>query len=138
MKPTLAALAFCVMALTVKGDEPITKPIRYTWVATSCDSWNCAASALVMANGDKYVLVLATGNDEHPWIILRRTEEGSIYIPDEEPYSCSVFETTNAATVEIDGMDTCHAPLILSVPDGRTIVASLRNCGSPSKQRAVR
>jgi hypothetical protein len=134
--PVLLVLALAVAA-PASADEPITKPVRYTWIATSCDTWNCAAAAMVMANGDKYVMVLPTGRDEKPWIILRRVEEGSIFIPDEEPYTCSVYPTVNEASIEYEVMDTCHAPLILNVPDGRAVVASLRSCGS-SKKRAVR
>ena len=138
MKRTLAVLLLTFAAVAaVADDDPITKPIRYTWIATSCENWNCAAAALVLADGDKYVMVLPTGRDEKPWIILRRVEEGSIEIPEDEPYECNVYPTVNDAAIEYGVMDVCHAPLMLNVPDGRAVVASLKTCGS-SKKRAVR
>lgn len=140
MKRTLVALIFLFTASSLIADDgPITKPIRYTWVATSCETWNCAAAALVLANGDKHVLVISTGREEQPWVILRRVEEGSVFIPDEEPYECSVYDSVNTAAIEYGVMDTCHAPLILNVPDGRAVITSLRKCGEgTSKKRAVR
>lgn len=136
--PLLAALLL-VAAVAQADDPPVTNPITYTWIASSCATWNCAVSALVLAGGDKYVITVPTGNDERPWLILRRVEEGSIYIPDDEPYACEVFETVNAASSHMNAMDGCHAPIILNVPDGRTLVTSLTDCTKTSKKtRAVR
>jgi hypothetical protein len=119
--------------------EPITNPITYTWIATSCTTWNCAVSALVMAAGDKHVITLPTGDADHPWLILRRVEEGSIYIPEGEPYACEVFDTVTAATSHMSAMDTCRGPIILNVPDGRTLVTALSDCKkSASRRRAMR
>lgn len=135
----LASIALLTAA--TMSAEPIEKPIRWTWIATSCETWNCAVSALVMADGDKYVITLPTGNEARPWLILRRVEEGSIFIPEDEPFACDVFETLNLATAHMSAMDTCHAPIVLSVPDGRTIVTSLADCASSTtrtKRRAAR
>lgn len=136
-----AALALALaMALTVPAaaDEPHTNPIRYTWIVTSCTTWNCAAAALVMAGGDKHVMVLPTGRDDRPWLILKRVEEGSIYIPDDEPFGCEVFDTAAAATAHFDGIESCHAPMVLTVPDGRAVVTSAYQCPGGSKRRAAR
>ncbi|MGN6183924.1 MAG: hypothetical protein ACTHQM_09755 [Thermoanaerobaculia bacterium] len=140
MKRTLAVLILTLAAVAAFADDtPIEKPIRWTWIATSCETWNCAAAALVMADGNKYVMVLPTGREDKPWIVLRRIEEGAIEIPDDEPYSCSVYKTVGDAAIEYGVMDTCHEPLILNVPDGRAVIASLKECdGGSSKKRAVR
>ena len=116
-----------------------TNPVRYTWIATSCATWNCAASALVLANGDKYVIALPTGRDESPWLVLKRVEEGSIFIPPEEPYGCQTFANVTEATAAFTAMDSCHAPLMLNVSDGRAVVLSLNKCPQgTSKRRATR
>jgi hypothetical protein len=141
MKRMFLLAAMTLMAAAAMSAEPIEKPIRYTWIATSCETWNCAVSALVMADGDKHVITLPTGNEERPWLILKRVEEGSIYIPDDEPFACDVFETLNLATSHMSAMDTCRAPMVLSVPDGRTIVASVADCANSTtktKRRAAR
>lgn len=129
--------AFVAIALSVplSAQTPIEKPIRYTWIVTSCTTWNCAAAALVMADGDKHVMALPTGREEHPWLILRRVEEGAIYIPEDEPFGCEVFDTVAAATTHFDGIANCRAPMILSLPDGRAAVTSAHECASSGATR---
>ena len=132
---TLVLAAF----LSPAAAAQLTNPIRYTWIVTSCDSWTCAAGALVLAGGDKYVMALPTGQEERPWMILRRVEEGSVYIPEDEPFTCSVFDTVVDAASGLTSMDPCHAPLVFSVADGRTVVTSLQKCAEPTtKRRAAR
>jgi hypothetical protein len=134
----IAAVALVTLLLApaiLAGDT--TKPIRYTWIATSCETWNCAAAALVMADGSKYVIVLPTGEEYRPWVILRRVEEGAIVIPEDEPFVCEVFDALMDATARHQSMDSCHAALILNVPDGRSVVTSLSTCNT-AKRRAVR
>jgi hypothetical protein len=138
MKRLLLLTSILFLAAAAAQAEPVTNPITYTWIATSCETWNCAASAMIMANGDKYVITVPTGDEERPWLILRRVEEGSIFIPDDEPYACNVFETLTAASSHMSAMDTCHAPIILNVPDGRTLVTSLSNCSKSTKRRVAR
>ena len=141
MKRLFLFASIALLAAAAMSAEPIEKPIRYTWIVTSCETWNCAVSALVMADGDKYVITLPTGNEERPWLILKRVEEGSIFIPEDEPFTCDVFETVNLASSHMAAMDTCRAPIILNVPDGRAIVASIADCtktARTTKRRATR
>lgn len=137
MKGFVFAVVLAGISLVVNAEET-TKPIRYTWIATSCESWNCAAAALVLADGDKHLIVLPTGRNEVPWVILRRVEEGSIYVPEDEPFSCEVFTTSAAATAHYDGLEGCRGGMMLSVPDGRMVVASLQKCDGLTKRRVVR
>ena len=135
-----AALAIILSAPLSAQEPPVTNPIHYTWIVTSCATWNCAAAALVMADGDKHVMALPTGREERPWLILKRVEEGSIYIPDDEPFGCEVFDTIAAATTHFGSIDACHAPMVLTVPDGRAVVTSAYECPAShtsTKRRAV-
>jgi hypothetical protein len=138
MKRVTLTAALVFLFLTPLASAQITKPIRYTWIVTSCTNWNCAAAALVMANGAPNVIALPTGRDDRPWLVLKRVEEGALYIPDDEPFTCEVFTTVTDASNAFTVMDGCHAPMILSVPDGRSVVTSLSKCeGGTSKRRAV-
>src|SRR5687767_13362712 len=82
--PTMTrAIPVVLVALSLAGAvsaQEMEKPIRFTGIVTTCETWNCAAAALVMADGDKHVIVLPTGRTSQPWVILRRVEEGSIFI----------------------------------------------------------
>ncbi len=134
----IVALATFFIAVSSAAQD-ITKPIRYTWIVTSCERWNCAAAALVMAEGDPHVIALPTGREDRPWLVLRRVEEGSIFIPEDEPFTCDVFASVTDASAVFGSMQACHAPLIVNVPDGRAVIASLAQCdGSTKRRRAVR
>jgi hypothetical protein len=137
----LAIVALVILSSTVIANaQEITKPIRYTWIATSCQTWNTAAAALIMANGSTDVLVMPTGRSDRPWVILKRVEEGSVFIPEDEPFQCEVFESVASASSTYAAMSTCLAPMILNVPDGRTVIASLAKCDGEedsTKRRAA-
>lgn len=137
MKGTILAIAFAIATAGTAGAQVAEKPIRWTWIVTSCENWNCAAAALVLADGDKHTIVLPTGNDSRPWLILKRVEEGSVFIPEDEPYGCEIFEDVVNASTRFVSMRECHSPLMLNVPDGRAVVVSLTAC-STKKQRAAR
>lgn len=139
MKRLLASAVLAIL-LAPRLAAQLTNPIRFTWIATSCTTWNCAVAALVLADGDPYVIVLPTGQESRPWVILRRVEEGAIVLPEDEPFTCAVHSTVVDATNAYTAMDECHAPLILNTPDGRAVVASLVKCEAPrtTKRRAMR
>lgn len=126
-----------VIAFAATAAAQVTSPIRHTWIVTSCESWNCAAAALVMADGKPDVIVLPTNREDRPWLILKRVEEGSLFVPDDEPFTCEVFDNVTAATSRFTALDGCHTPLILNVPDGRAVVTSLLDCSAGSKRRAA-
>ena len=132
----LSTLGFVVLFGAAVAEAQMTKPIRYTWIATSCTNWNCAAAELVLADGSPNVIVLPTSNEDRPWLVLRRVEEGSIFIPDDEPFACEVFDGVSDATARYSAMDSCHGAIILNVPDGKAVVTSLQKCGSSTKRRA--
>lgn len=132
----LPAFGFLVLFSAVTAEAQTTKPIRYTWIVTSCEHWNCAASELVLANGSADVIVLPTKSEGRPWIVLRRVEEGSIFLPEDEPFTCEVFDGVDGASARFASMASCHAPIILNVPDGRAVVMSLQRC-STEKRRAA-
>ncbi len=129
--------ALTLLLTTFTYAQEVTKPIRYTWIVTSCMTWNCAAAALVMANGKPDLIALPTGREERPWLVLKRVEEGSLYIPEDEPFHCVVYPTVADASLNFATMESCHAPMILNVPDGRAVIVSLSNCDSGAKRRAV-
>ena len=116
--------------------QQTTNPIRYTWIVSSCETWNCAASALIMANGEPNVIVLPTNVEELPWLVLRRVEEGSLFIPETEAFGCEVYEHMSDATTRFTALDACRQPMALTVPDGRSVVIALNQC-SGIKRRAA-
>ncbi len=43
-------------------------PISRVWVVTACETWNCAQSAMILANGDPYVVSVPTGGSQFKWL----------------------------------------------------------------------
>ena len=87
MKRSMLVVALVTFFLNnFASAQQITNPIHYTWIVSSCENWNCAASALIMANGEPNVIVLPTNVEEAPWLVLRRVEEGSLFIPETESF----------------------------------------------------
>ena len=134
------ALAAATVALvTFSTQAQTTNPIRYTWIATSCDTWNCAAAAMIMANGEHHLMALRTNDSERPWLVLKRVEEGSIALPDDEPFACQHFESFNDALAKYGTLEPCLSPMILTVPGNQSVVLSLKACAEGNgKRRSVR
>ena len=138
MKRSVLAVALVTLCLNnFASAQQTTNPIRYTWIVSSCENWNCAAAALIMANGEPNLIVLPTSVEEYPWLVLRRVEEGSLFIPETESFGCQVFDHVEEATTHFTAMDGCRRPLALTVPDGRSVVISLNHCNGV-RRRAVR
>lgn len=137
MRRLLPVVALVILAGATAAAQEATNPIRYTWIVSSCEQWNCAAAALVMANGEPNVIALPTGREDRPWLVLRRVEEGSVFVPEDEPFTCDVFDTVTEATTRFSTMDSCRAPIVLSVPDGRAVIASLSKCTGARKRRSA-
>ena len=130
-------LVLAVLCVSAAAEAQITKPIRYTWITTACENWDCAASAFILSAGDGNTIVLPTGYQKHPWLVLRRVEEGSIFIPDTEPFACEVFDRLDGAAARYSELAPCHTAMTMNTPDGRAVVLSLRNCDDAKRRRAA-
>ena len=139
MKPLNPLALGVVLSLALAGlasaDDGFTKPISYTWVATSCTSWHDAASALVAAAGDPYLIVVPTTDEERPWLILRRVESGSVYIPPEEPFLAELFPHLDGAAAQFSTIAASRFPGVLTVPGGGAVVTYRR---TEVRKRSVR
>jgi len=111
-------------------------PLSYQWIVTSCETWNCAASALVMANGDKYVLAMPTGSDDFKWVVVRRIVAGSATISPDAPFKLDSFDGMAEASSRFDGVSHDLQPMMLSAPDGKFLIIT-RAAPEKPKQRAV-
>lgn len=135
MKHLLAAAVLVI--LSIPAQAQITNPIRYTWIPSSCATWNCAASALILANGEPDVVVLPTGRTDTPWVVLRRVQEGSIVLPDDEPYACEVYGDVSTAAASFSAIEGCRSPMMFNTPDGQILVTAMHKCGIGGKRRAT-
>ena len=62
-------LAFASAAISQQAPCPCG-PLSYQWIVEPCESWNCAAASMIIANGDKYVLAVPTNSDDFKRVII--------------------------------------------------------------------
>jgi len=119
---TLVLSAFGAAAQT---DPCPCIPLSYTWVADACETWNCAASALIMANGDAHVLALPTTADRYKWVVVRRVVTGGAIVSPDAPFVVENFDTMRDGSARYDGLQASQSP-ILTTMDGGALVIYLR------------
>lgn len=109
-------------------------PLSKLWITTVCDSWNCASSELILANGDHSVFVIPVTGDatEHRWLVVRQVTAG-VY-NDTSPFQVDAYDSVYDASARFSGMAADKKPMMTTAPDGKLLVLSLRELG---KSRSV-
>ena len=110
-------------------------PISYQWIVEPCETWNCAASAFISSNGDKFLLTMPTNDETFKWVVIRRVVAGSVYIPPNAPFVIDAFDRSAIASAHLDAMNQLLVPMMLSAPDGKFLVVA--RSAPISKQRVV-
>jgi hypothetical protein len=110
-------------AVSISADElcPCV-PISHLWVVEACDTWNCAASAAIMANGDPNVLTVPAPTNDGRWLVVKRVATGSYTPNPDAPFVLESFDGVAGASARYAAVAGDHAPMILSVPDGKFLV----------------
>ena len=111
-------------------------PAGRMWVSNICDTWNCAMAALVSANGDTSVFAVPVATDDPRWLVVRQVTSGDY--ADDSPFRVESFDGVAAATARFAAVATDNSPHIISAPDGKLLVISLRQPEtSPTRRRSV-
>lgn len=133
----VVALAFLISTSAVAQTAPCPcYPKTVTWVAMPCSTWTEASSALVLAAGRPDVLALPTGDPEHPWVVLRRVVSGSAATSPDNPFTVETFDNVTLASSRFASITTEQRPILITVPDGQTLVISIRS-DEGTKRRAA-
>ena len=128
-KSTCCAGLALLIVVSLHGDDKNVcpcVPLTHQWVATACATWNCAQAAVILANGDPYVMALPTGNEAWRWIVLKRVVAGSFIPSPDEPFAVEQFEQTYDASARFSTLDHDALPMMMSTLDGKMLVVSLR------------
>jgi len=136
MRPRLLILLLSVtIAAAVPGQAqqlcPCV-PISHEWVVTACETWNCAVSAVVLANGSSDVVTMPSGSDDFKYVVLRRVAVGSAIQPADAPFKLESFPTMTEAMSRYAAIDGALKPLLLTAPDGNVVIVTR----SQSRHRA--
>lgn len=101
-------------------------PVTQLWTVETCDSWNCAASMVIMANGNPHVLTVPAPSNDGRWLVLKRINTGSYIPPADAPFILETFEGVDGASARFAAIGDDHGRMILSVPDGKFVVVISR------------
>lgn len=130
------ALALFIPSIATSQEACPCVPLSYQWIATPCETWNCAASAAIMANGDKYVLAMPTGADDFKWVVLKRVVAGSVIVSPDAPFKIDSFDRMDSASSNFALMGKDQQAMLLTVPDGKVVIIS-RNLDVAARKRSV-
>ncbi len=112
-------------------------PLSHSWVVTACETWNCAQAAMVLANGDPFVMSLPTNDKKYGWIIARRVVTGTAVTSPESPYIIESNASFAAAAAQFSTLDPNMLPMIVTASDGVTLLIRLREAAPMSRRRAA-
>jgi len=121
------SLILLVVTMPAQADDPCPcVPLHPTWIATPCETWNCAAAALINANGDPQVFTLPMSGPQYKWVVLRRVASGSVIVSPDNPLQIEQFTKMVDGSIRFDGIDKSLVPMLVTAADGTIIVVSLR------------
>ena len=137
MKPVFfAVLTLLVQSVGAQQVCPCV-PVSHTWTVETCNSWNCAASAMIMAGGDPYVLSMPAPSADGRWLIVKRVAAGSYVANPDAPFLLETFDGADGAGARFVSVSADRGPMLLSVPDGRFVVVMSRD-PLPKRRSAAR
>ena len=127
------------MATAAIGDENICPcvPLSHTWVVTACETWNCAQAAMVLANGDPYVMSMPTNDTKYGWVVARRIVTGTATTAPDSPFVIESNASFAAATTHFAALDPDTLPMIVTAADGATLIIRLREAAPVGRRRSA-
>ncbi len=133
----LIAVILSVSPLTLNAQNVCPcVPASKVWVVTVCDTWNCAMASLVRANGDPSVFAVPVAVDDGRWLVVRQVTSGT-YI-DNSPFQVESFDGASEAIARYSALADALKPHIMSSPDGKFLVISLRQPEqTPARRRSA-
>ena len=134
---TTALLLVLVVPAAVADDNVCPcVPLSKVWVTTACETWNCAQSAMILANGDPYAVAIPTADAKYGWVVVRRVVSGSATTTPEDPFAVTSYAVMNDAITGFTAADPDTFPLLLTAMDGSTLVVKLRQA-APGRRRVA-
>lgn len=131
-------LVLVAMTAVASDDNPCPCiPISKVWVVTSCETWNCAQAAMILAGGDPYVMAVPTGDTKYGWVVARRVVAGTVATEPPDPYVINSYPTASDGVTHYTSADPNTFPMMITAIDGTTLVLKLREPAGPGRRRVA-
>ena len=112
-------------------------PISKVWVVTACETWNCAQSAMILANGDPYTVSVPTGGSQFKWVIARRVVAGTVAVSPDDPFLIDAIPNASDAATRYGTLSPDTLPLMVTTIDGESLLIRLRTPDPQGRRRAT-
>lgn len=113
-------------------------PHEAVWLVDACATWNCASSALILADGSPNVFAVPTASRDYPWIVVRRVGSGSVTMSPDAPFEIRQFGTMADGSASFEGVDKAKEPILMTTTDGAVLLISLREAQAELRPRSAR
>jgi hypothetical protein len=132
-------LILLLAATSAIGDDNVCPciPLSHSWVVTACETWTCAQAAMVLANGDPFVMSMPTNDTKYGWIVARRVVTGTAITSPDSPYIIESNASFAAAAAQFSALDPNMLPMIVTASDGVTLLIRLREAAPMNRRRSV-
>ena len=127
----VAVLLLAFIPNPIAANDCPCVPLTHFWTVKTCPDWNCAAAELAVSNGNAEVFAVPYAIDDKRWIVLTRVTGGA-YLPDTtDPFVVEEFGGMTAAAYRYGNIAIDHHPMLVTSPDGKVLVMSLRQQDEP-------
>jgi hypothetical protein len=130
----LFAVTFLFPVLGTSQEVCPCIPMAPVWIATPCDTWNCAQAAMIVANGDPFVVAVPTSSPRKTWIVLRRTIGGAAAVSPDNPFEVQSFSSAADGAHSFGQVAADHFPVMVTTVDGKTLVVRFKEAQMPAEQ----
>lgn len=128
--------SFFAVPLTLNAQQACPcVPVTKLWVSFVCDNFNCAMTTLSNGIGDSSMFAVPVGMQDGRWLVVRQVTSGDY--TDNSPFQVESFDGIATATARFGDIDGQLKPHIMSSPDGKFLVISLRQPETPPRRRPV-
>lgn len=112
-------------------------PVSHVWVVTACETWNCAQSAMILANGDPYVVSVPTGGSQFKWAVARRVVAGTVAVSPDDPFLIDSIPNASDAATRYGAIAPDMLPVMVTTVDGESLLIRLRAPDPQGRRRAA-
>ncbi|MEA2163627.1 MAG: hypothetical protein QOK37_1754 [Thermoanaerobaculia bacterium] len=127
---SFAAAVLLSASMLAADDACPCVPLSHLWVVKTCHDWNCASTELLLGNGDPQIFAVPIGMEDGRWLVVRRVAAGAAITDPAEPFQIEQFDGMNDGAGRFRTIPRDGKPVLLTTPDGRVLVLSLKAAGA--------
>ena len=127
MHKIVVAVVFALMAGSTSAQQACPcVPVTHVWIAVACESWDCAVTNVIAANGRPDAVPIPTSSSDFTWVVLRRIVSGGAAVSPDAPFRVDGFDSLPVAMAQFSAIDSNLQPVLFTAPDGKILVLSRR------------